>query len=85
VEISASSLAAQRSLVSGPAGEADHDRGVWLNQPCKEFVLFADQYDFTISLLHFGDASAWSEADDEPEEDSYDRMVRRNPGESWFG
>ncbi|MCP5366706.1 MAG: ImmA/IrrE family metallo-endopeptidase [Hyphomicrobiales bacterium] len=84
VEIPTSSLAAQRRLVSGPAGEADHDRGVWLNQPCKEFVVFSDQYDFTISLLHFGDALVRSEADEEAEEDAYDRMIRRKPGESWL-
>ncbi len=85
VELPASSLAAQRNLVSGPTGDAEHERGVWLNQPCKEFVLFSEQYDFTISLLHFGDAPAWSELDEEPEEDAYDRMIRRNPGESWLG
>lgn len=84
VAIPASSLAAQRSLVSGPTGDAEHERGVWLNQPCKEFVLFSDQYDFTISLVHFDDAAAWSELDEEPEEDAYDRMIRRKPGESWL-
>lgn len=85
VEIPASSLAAQRSLIWGPAGEAEHDRGVWLNQPCKELVLFSDQYDFTISLLHFGDAPTWRDLDEEPEEDTYDRMISRKPGESWLG
>ena len=84
VEIPVPSLAAQRSLVSGPSAETEHDRGVWLNQPCKEFVLFSDQYDFTISLLHFGDAPARSEMREEPEEDTYDRMIRRKPGQSWL-
>ena len=88
VEIPASSLAAQRRLVNGPAGEAAHDPGVWLNEFCKEFVLFSEQYDFTISLLHFEDAAEWSELDDEPEEgaeeDVYDRMIRRKPGEPWL-
>lgn len=84
VDIPASSLAAQRSSISGPAAQADHDSGVWLNQPCKEFVLFSDQYDFAISLLHFGDAPAWSEPDEEPEEDAYERMVRSRPGDSWL-
>ncbi len=84
VELPASALAAQRNLVSGPTGDAEHERGVWLNQPCKELVLFSDQYDFTISLLHFDDAAAWSEPDEEPEEDAYDRMIRRKLGESWL-
>jgi hypothetical protein len=84
VAIPASSLAAQRNLVSGPTGDVEHERGVWLNQPCKELVLFSDQYDFTISLLHFDDVAAWSEPDEEPEEDAYDRMIRRKPRESWL-
>lgn len=85
IEIPALSLAAQRNLVTGHAGEADHDRGVWLNGPCKEHALFSDQYDFTISLLHFDDAPAWSEPDEESEEDTYDRMTSRVPGQSWLG
>ena len=84
IEIPASSLAAQRSLMNGHAGEAGHERGVWLNEPCKEFVFFSEQHDFTISLLHFDDRVAWSEPDEEPEEDIYERMVRRKPGESWL-
>lgn len=84
IEIPASSLAAQRSLVVGHTGEAEHDRGVWQNEPCKEHVLFSDQYDFTISLLHYDDAMASSEPDEEPEEDAYDRMIRRKPGQSWL-
>lgn len=82
IEIPAASLAAQRSLIAGHAGEADHDRGVWLNQPCKEYVLFSDQYDLTISLLHFDDAPIWSERSEEPEQDTYDRMVNRKPSQS---
>ena len=84
VEISTPSLAAQRRLVNGPAGEAEHDRGVWLNEPCKEFVLFSGQYDYAISLLHFDDAAAWPNADEVHEDDAYDRIVGRKPGESWI-
>lgn len=85
VEIPPSSLAAQRSLVAGHAGEAEHDRGVWLKEPCREHVLFSDQYDFTISLLHFNDAAGRAEPDEEVEEDAYERMMSRNPGQSWLG
>lgn len=85
IEISGSSLAAQRNLVPGYMGEAEHERGVWLNAPCKELVLFSNQYDFTISLLHFDDALAPSELDEELEEDIVDRMMNRTPGDSWLG
>jgi hypothetical protein len=56
VELPSSSLAAQRNIVSGHTGMTEHDRTVWLNEPCKEHVIYSDQYDFTISLLHFDDA-----------------------------
>lgn len=85
IEISGSSLAAQRNVVPGHMGEAEHEYDVWLNVPCKELVLFSDQYDFTISLLHFGDAVERSELDEEPEEDIVDRMINRTPGDSWLG
>jgi hypothetical protein len=84
VEIPGSSLAAQRHLVTGHAGAGEHDRDVWLDEPCKEHVLFSDQYDFTISLLHFDDRAAWPDRKEAPEEDAYDRMVNRIPGQSWL-
>ena len=84
VEIPGAALAAQRSLVAAHAGEAEHDRGVWLNEPCNEHVLFSDQYDFTISLLHFDDREARSEPDEEHEEDAYERIINRTPGQSWL-
>ena len=85
IPIPPASLAAQRECVEGSKGTVDLGAGTWLNEPCGEMVLFSDQYDFTISLLHFDDAAAWSEPDEEPEEDAYERMIRRKPGESWLG
>lgn len=84
VEIPASSLAAQRCLVNGHAGQAEHDRAVWLNEACREHVLFAGQYDFTISLLHFDDGRPRWEPSEEVEEDVYERMLSRKPGQNWF-
>lgn len=83
IEISASSLAAQRGLVAGHMGTAEHDRGAWLGEPCKEYVLFSDQHDFTISLLHFDDDAAPAEPGDESEEDTYEHMMSHNRGQSW--
>jgi hypothetical protein len=85
IGIPATSLAARRAAVDGRTGEAEHERSAWLNTPCKEHVLFSDQYDFTISLLHFDEAAVWSEPDAETEADTYDRMTSRVPGQSWLG
>lgn len=84
IELPPASLAAQRSLVTGPSGAAEHDQTVWLREPCKEHVLFSDQYDFTISLLHFGSGEMRAEIAEEPVEDAYDRMINRKPGQSWL-
>ncbi len=84
VAIPASALAAQRHMVEGRKGLVAHDEGIWFKEPCKEMVLFSDQYDFAISLLHLGDAPSRFELDEEPVEDTYDRMVSRTPGSSWL-
>ena len=84
VEIPPTSLAAQRSLLEGHAGEADHNSDVWLKEPCKEHVLFSEKYDFTISLLHFDDTARQVEPDEGVEEDAFERIMRRTPGQSWL-
>ena len=78
IEISTLSLAARREQIDGQTGQAEHDRGIWLNEPCTEQVLFSDQYDFTISLLHFDDTGRRTELDEEPIEDSFDRFSRHS-------
>lgn len=75
IEIAKLSLA---SLRDGRV-EAEHGREVWLKESCKEHVIFSDDYDFAISLLHFGEATPRFEIDEEPDEDTYDRMIRRTP------
>ncbi len=37
------------------------------------------------SLLHFDDGARRWEPAEEPEEDVYDRMMSRKPGQSWLG
>lgn len=57
-------------------GEAEHDHGIWLNEPCVEQVLFSVHYEFTISLPHFDEAATWSEPDEEPLEDTFDQFLK---------
>jgi IrrE N-terminal-like domain len=84
VSIPPESLAAQRNIVEGNTGIADLDRGAWLKEPCREEVLFSDEYDFTISLLHLDDSTPRFELNGESEEDAFDRMKRRTPSSSWL-
>jgi len=79
VPIPVQSLAAQRHLLGGNKGIASLDAGTWLREPCEEMVLFSDQYDFTISLLHFREAPSRFELDEEAEDDTFDRFRSRTP------
>lgn len=76
IEIPAASLAAKQDrLVEGRLG-VDLPAGVWFNEEVREMTVFADQYDFAITLLMLGDdyEPRWQE---EPvdDDDTYDRFV----------
>lgn len=53
VPVPINSLAAQRNYINDHRISIKHEPGVWFKEECEESVLFSDQYDFTISLLHF--------------------------------
>jgi hypothetical protein len=74
VSIPAASLAGRADrLIDGRTG-VDLPAGVWLREEVREMTIFADQYDFAISLLMLSnDAPAWQ--DEEPIEDVYDRFA----------
>lgn len=85
ITVPTQSLAAQRHLVDGTKGIAELDAGTWLKEPCQELVLFSEQYDCTISLLHLGETPSRFDLDEESEEVTFDRMRSRTPGSSWLG
>lgn len=58
VPVPASALANRYHELDQGRGAETHDAGVWFPEECDELVLYSDQYDFTISLLHFGSAPA---------------------------
>ena len=77
IPVPASSLAAQPEFLERSRGEMAHDGDVWFAEPCEEFVLTSDQYDFTISLLHLEAVVSPARLDEEQEEvDSFDIMKR---------
>lgn len=72
------SLAAQPELLQKSRGHIEHSDDVWFDEPCEEIALASDQYDFTISLLHFERVIRSSRFEDpEEDEDSFDVMTRR--------
>ena len=70
------SLASRRDCIECGAGTTWHESGVWFEEECEELVLFSDQYDFTISLLHLSDAVVGHELNEEQEEDTVDLFSR---------
>jgi|TARA_A100000171_G_scaffold33490_1_gene31903 hypothetical protein len=81
IEVPEKSLAGQRGQISDPMTTAWHDAALWLREPCQEHVLFSDQYNFTLSLLHFSDAPyRAAHLDEEPIEDTFDHIQRTNTG-----
>ena len=75
IEIPATSLAVQQDRVVDGRGTADHDPGVWFNEPVREMTVVAEQYDFVISLLLLHDDGGSWVLDEESETDTYDRLT----------
>jgi len=75
IAIPNASLAAQRNLAEKSKGRLELEAGVWLREPCEELTIFSDHYDFTISLLHLGDAPSRYEQIVEEISDTFDRMA----------
>lgn len=75
IEIPAESLAARQDLLIDARVGINHGPGVWFNEPVHEMTIFAEQYDFTLSLLLLqNDTSAFGE---NPVPDFFDQMTSR--------
>ena len=72
--IPADSLAGRQDmLVDGRAGVA-LPTGVWFAEPVREMTIFAEQYDFAVTLLLLENEYRYAQLDREPEEDVFDRF-----------
>lgn len=72
----------QDGLVDGRAS-IDHGEGVWFSEPVREMTVFAEQFDFAISLLLLGDAAPFRSFEEEPEADSYEKMMPEERRREW--
>jgi hypothetical protein len=76
------SVAARRLMIPNSRAPTEHPLGVWFAEPCVEMTVFADNYDFTISLLQLpqdSGRSIFDSDDEEPDENLVD-VIRRNHG-----
>jgi Zn-dependent peptidase ImmA (M78 family) len=76
-ELPANAIAARREFTEEAKAGIQQDRDIWLNQPAIEMCFRSERYDQEITLLHFGAAERWFEAEPQ-EEDTYDAFVRRS-------
>lgn len=80
IEIPSRSLAANNASFDGNSSKAEFDRDVWFNQTCTEQAFVSEQYDFTLSLLHFGDVDYGGKLLEDHVEDIAERINRHTIG-----
>jgi hypothetical protein len=83
IEIPQESLPARQDLLIDGRASIDHGAGVWFREPVHEMTLFAEHYDFAISLLLLDDAASFGSFDPEPELDAYDKMLPKESRREW--
>jgi Zn-dependent peptidase ImmA (M78 family) len=75
IEIPAAALPSRPELLIDGKASLEHPRGVWLREPARELTVFAEQYDFALSLLLLDDGRPTFFEEAEPEPDTYDRFA----------
>jgi hypothetical protein len=75
VEIPPRSLAARQDLLVDGRSGIDLPAGVWLREDVREMTIFADQYDFAVTLLLLAQDAPPVWHGEEVEEDVYDRFA----------
>ena len=83
IEIPAASLPVRQDLLIDGRASIDHGAGVWFREPVREMTVFAEHYDFSISLLLLEDATPLRNLDADPELDIYDKMVPEERRREW--
>lgn len=77
IEVPSTSLVARRDLLTDGNVGIDMAPGTWLREEVREMTVFAEQYDFVISLLLLSNEVRYDQWEPEPEPDTYDRFVSR--------
>jgi hypothetical protein len=75
IEIPSASVAARQDLLADSRGGVMHPAGVWFPEEAREMTIFAEQYDFTISLLQLENRERYVTLQPEQEEDAYNRLI----------
>jgi hypothetical protein len=77
IAIPADSLASRQDMIVDGRGGVELAAGVWFPEPVREITIFAEQYDFAVTLLLLENQYRYTQLDREPEEDVFDRFSSR--------
>jgi hypothetical protein len=83
IEIPATSLPLNPQLLVDGRGTIEHPVGSWLGEPVHETTIFAEQYDFSLSLLLLEDVERSYLERVQPELDTYDQFVPVERRREW--
>jgi IrrE N-terminal-like domain len=75
IAIPPDSLASRQDMVVDGRAGVELPAGVWFSEPVREMTIFAEQYDFAVSLLLLENRYGYVQLDQEPVEDAYDRFT----------
>ena len=76
IAIPAASLASRQDMIVDGRAGVELLAGVWFAEPVREMTIFAEQYDFAVTLLLLENEYRYVQLDREPEEDVSDRFAR---------
>jgi hypothetical protein len=77
IAIPADSLAGRQDMIVDGRAGVELPAGVWFAEPVREMTIFAEQYDFAVTLLLLENRHGYMQLDAEPDEDVYDRLTSR--------
>ena len=77
IAIPVDSLASRQDMIVDGRAGIELPAGVWLPEPVREMTIFAEQYDFAVTLLLLENRDGYVQLDREPEEDVFDRFTSR--------
>lgn len=83
IEIPALSLPIRQELLVDGSASIDHNAGVWFGEPVREMTVFAEQYDFAISLLLLDDTRPFATFETEDEADVFDKIAPQCGRRDW--
>ena len=77
IAVPCASLVAKRDMLADGRTGADMASGVWFAEETREMTIFAEQYDFALTLLLLENRDYFVPLEPEPEADVCDRIVSR--------